>query len=171
MGLFQRNAKPQTLRQPDVWIEHAEGSSVYTLTRTSRFYFTDVLIGDSKRVPVPGTDRVLLSSGEFMPDRASYVALRLLLRAVINQDEYGKGLRDMDLTRCYRNYIALQWAPEYQPEHDTHEAQERIEREVSEILANYFDWDRPIAIGHFKSQSERFALAQKLDVKWVHGSY
>ena len=170
MGLFTRRPKLPTSIKPDVWIEHTEGASISAPTRITRFYFTDELIGEPKRVPIPGTDRVKISSGEFMPDRSAYLALRLLLRAVIKQDDYGRSLRDMDLTRCYRHYIALQWIPAFQPDESLQTAQFRIETEVTVILGRYFNWGEPIEIGRFQGQTERFATANKLGVNWTHGS-
>lgn len=106
----------------------------------------------------------------FLPNADAYRGLLAQLRTVIHQDE-DQLVAKMDLTRCYPHYIALQWPVELQPEESMVSSEERIEREVTVILAEYFGWEQPVSVGRFRNDYDRYEIAKKLGVTWNAGSY
>lgn len=162
MGLFNRKAKPGAPKLPVVFVTH-EDSIQFVV---SRFFFTAQLMRPWHNEVVGG--RTIRRSDEFLPDRETYLTLVHKLHTVIDESDQRDSM--MNFVRCYPFYIALTWDPLKQPEEYIDEMQKRIEKGVTETLAEYFGWEKPFDIGSFSSNQQRLDLAERLRVSWTLGS-
>jgi hypothetical protein len=161
MGLFKRKPKPEAPQLPTVFVTHeARGWGV-----TSRFFFVNQLMQPWRTETVG--KRTIHTSGDVLPDRETYMALYHELHAIIGESDDPM----TDYVRCYPHYIALSWDASKQPEEHIDEAQARVERDVVNLLGEYFGWEKPYRVGTFDSFQEKLDMAEKLRVNWRLGSY
>jgi hypothetical protein len=167
MGLFKRRIKPSPTRKlvvPVVFIENENDTSIHAMTHTTRFFFTETLIGPSTWEPQT-SGRMRLADIQYLPDHDSYMELRQQLGDIVGVS------MDSNFIRCYPHYIALQWEQEKQPEERLNESVARIEHEVVRTLGSYFNWEQPVEIGRFFTFEELYDTSRKLGVDWTAGGH